>query len=217
MPKRFSVNTRAWIYRFLCLRDGEQCALCFVRPTNPISPPQNGFSAAQNSASGAGPATHNGHSRRRKITLEIDHVDGNFRNNTEENYRLLCKSCNVAEGNRKRLPSDLRERERESRRTEGHSATRVAKLSVDYSTGDAAMRANQLYEDKFRQWLLKTLAQSISVEKQEAINSGAELTGCSTLTAARYLSKLTSLAGPLCEIIDYTGRTVIALKPELIK
>lgn len=28
-----------------------------------------------------------------KIPLEIDHVDGNWKNNTEENLRLICPNC----------------------------------------------------------------------------------------------------------------------------
>lgn len=215
MPRRFSVNTRAWIYRFLCLRDGEQCALCFTRPTQPISATQNELSETQNGASGAISATQNAHSRRRRIVLEIDHIDGNSKNNTEENYRLLCKSCNVAESNRRRSSSDLFVCVQRRRRREGNSATRVARTAVDYSTGGAEMRANQIYEVRFRNWLLGTLNGTDHLEKDDAINSGAEITGCSTSTAARYLSKLTSSAGPLCEITDLTGRTVIALKPEL--
>ncbi len=33
MPRRYGVNTRLWVYRFLVLRDGEQCARCFEIPT----------------------------------------------------------------------------------------------------------------------------------------------------------------------------------------
>ena len=217
MPRRFSVNTRAWIYRFLCLRDGEQCDLCFVRPTDPISATQNAaLPATQNGASGTFPATQNDQSRRRKIILEIDHIDGNFRNNSEENFRLLCKSCNVAESNRRRSPSDLRVCVQKRRRAEGNSATRVARAAVDYSKGDAAMQANNVFEVRFRNWLLAIIAGTDHLSKEDVINSGAEITGCSPSTAARYLSKLTSSAGPLREILDLTGRAVVALKPELI-
>jgi len=33
MPRRFSTVTRTWIYRYLCLRDGEKCAICNYVPT----------------------------------------------------------------------------------------------------------------------------------------------------------------------------------------
>ena len=217
MPRRFSVNTRAWIYRFLCLRDGEQCALCFVRPTEPISATQNGFEITENSSGAAISATQNAHSRRRKITLEIDHVDGNFRNNTEENYRLLCKSCNVAESNRRRSPSDFSLSLRKRRRKEGNSATRVARSAVDYSSGTAQMQANNIYEVRFRNWLLATLQSADHLDKDDVINSGAEITGCSLATATTYLKKLTSSAGPLLERPDLFGKPTIMLKAELVK
>lgn len=33
MPRRYGVNTSLWVYRYLVLRDGEQCARCFEIPT----------------------------------------------------------------------------------------------------------------------------------------------------------------------------------------
>lgn len=30
-----------------------------------------------------------------KIPLEVDHIDGNYKNNAEENLRLLCPSCHA--------------------------------------------------------------------------------------------------------------------------
>lgn len=33
MPRRWGINTRLWAYRYLVLRDGEQCARCFEIPT----------------------------------------------------------------------------------------------------------------------------------------------------------------------------------------
>lgn len=37
MTRRFSDETRRWIYRYLCLRDGEKCYLCGEPPTGPFS------------------------------------------------------------------------------------------------------------------------------------------------------------------------------------
>lgn len=33
MPRRWGINAGLWAYRFLVLRDGEQCARCYEIPT----------------------------------------------------------------------------------------------------------------------------------------------------------------------------------------
>lgn len=33
MPRRWGINTRLWVYRFLVIRDGELCARCYEIPT----------------------------------------------------------------------------------------------------------------------------------------------------------------------------------------
>jgi len=33
MPRRWGINTRLWAYRYLAIRDGEQCARCYEIPT----------------------------------------------------------------------------------------------------------------------------------------------------------------------------------------
>ena len=40
-----------------------------------------------------------------KIPLEIDHIDGNYRNNKVENLRLLCPNCHSLTGTYKKLNS----------------------------------------------------------------------------------------------------------------
>lgn len=184
MPRRFSVNVRAWIYRFLVLRDGEQCAHCFEIPTT-----QN--------------------------ALEVDHRDGDPWNNDPDNLRLLCKSCNVSLGNKARvptaqnsLPSDMSERERK----EGKASTRVVRQAVNYSQGEATMQANFLFELDFRKWLLSQVQEKGFITRQDATEAGAELVGCSPLTTARYLAKLTSSAGPLQEVKDMLGARVLTWK-----
>jgi hypothetical protein len=79
------------------------------------------------------------------------------------------------------------------------------------------MQANALYEPRFRNWLLGRFAQAgiEFLDKDDAINSGAEVAGCSTATAITYLKKLTSSAGPLVEQPDLLGRMNIMMKPEL--
>jgi len=100
-------------------------------------------------------------------------------------------------------------------RKEGNSATRVVRGTVDYSNGSAEMRANNQYEVRFRNWLMGVFNGTDHLAKEDVINSGAEIVGCSPATAARYLSKLTSSAGPLLEQKDLLSQSVIVLKPEL--
>ena len=156
---------------------------------------------------GAGPTATN--------ALDIDHIDGNPKNNAPDNLRLLCRRCNVATSNRlhprKNHSSDLRERERK----EDRSATSIARLDVDYTEGSSEMQANLLYEMPFRQWLVDKVRTEGSYDRKTAIAEGAELVGCSIDTTTKYLAKLTSPAGQLTEIKDSLGHRVLILKPHL--
>jgi len=123
--------------------------------------------------------------------------------------RLLCRRCNVARENRRRAknPSVQEERERENPRT------RVLKQAIPYHEGSAEMQANFLFEIDYRSWLLKFMDEYEFITKKEAINAGAEVAGCNPTTSAKYLAKLTSLAGPLTETKDMTGEVVILYRP----
>ena len=176
MPRRWSTETRAWAYRYLCLRDGEVCRECGKIPT-----------------------TFYG--------LDIDHVDCNKHNNAESNLRLLCRRCNVSRENRKRANSpSVGEGERENPRT------RIIKCAVPYSEGSPEMQANGLFEVVYRNWLQKHISDNVFISKKEAINAGAEVCGCNPTTAAKYLSKLTSLCGPLTERKDMLGEMMVLKK-----
>lgn len=190
MPRRFSSETRAWIYRYLVLRDGEKCAACGTTPEE---------------------LDHNPTTRNR---LEIDHVDNNPHNNVESNLRLLCPSCNTSKENTRRrgrakLPSVSC--------VCACAETRVMKEAIPYAEASAEMRANAQYETSFRTWLLDYVKQHGHIGKVDAINAGAELCGCNPSTSGRYLAKLTSLVGPLREFKDRTGAIVISYKPEYME
>lgn len=178
MPRRWATETRAWAYRFLCLRDGEICQVCHRSPTTFYS-------------------------------LDIDHSDGNPKNNRESNLRLLCRSCNVSQENHRLAKSRSVQGERES------SWTRVVKLSVPYRDGSPEMQANLLFEIDFRAWLIQHISKYEFISKKEAINSGAEVVGCNPTTSAKYLAKLTSQRGPLAEMKDMLGDLVIVSKDSL--
>jgi transposase-like protein len=150
-----------------------------------------------------------------KNPLDIDHIDGNPKNNAPNNVRLLCRRCNVATSNRlhprKNHSSDLREREK----TEDQAATRVAKEDANYREGSSEMQASLLFEGPFREWLIREVATHGSYRRTAAIADGAELVGCSPSTTAKYITKLTSRFGPLLEIDDPQHHRILLLKPHL--
>lgn len=180
MPTRFRGSIRPWIYRYLCLRDGETCAICGKIPTCPIT--KKGMSKY----------------------LDIDHVDGNKKNNNDDNLRLLCRSCNVSESNRTR---------KKISRGVCVSKSDVVKKLVRYHEGTAEMSVADYCEPVFRSWVEETIDVVGHMDKSDVIASGAEVCGCSVTTATRYLAKLTSSAGMFSEMVDRTGKTVIIRRP----
>jgi hypothetical protein len=158
-------------------------------------------------------------------TLDIDHIDGNPKNNEPDNLRLLCRRCNVATSNRsnprRSLSSDLcvcmcvSESERERR--EGRLATGTARDEADYRKASPETQANLTCEPPFRRWIMATISTNGFYDRTTAMNEGAEVVGCSPATTARYLAKLTSASGPLTEIKDALGYSVLIFKPHLIK
>jgi hypothetical protein len=164
----------------------------------------------------AGPTTRNTATTRDSTTqntLDIDHIDGNHKNDDSDNLRLLCRRCNVATSNRntprRNLSSDLRERKG------GRASTRIARKDANYREGSSEMQANLLYEDPFRRWLMRKVTTEGGYDRSTAIAEGAELVGCSPLTTARYITKLTSPLGPLMEMDDALYHRILILKPHL--
>lgn len=191
MPRRMSTLTRAYVYAFLVLRDGPDCRLCHTPPTTPA-----------------------GH--------DVDHLDNDSHNWAPSNLRLLCRSCNVARENTRRGQARLHETpdsipsdptcERAITARNRAVGTELARETLDYQAGSAEMRANDLYEMPYRAWVLDQVRERGFLTVQTAMASGAELVGCSTVTAARYLAKLTSEAGPLQETRDMLRARVLTIK-----
>lgn len=69
-------NFSQYIIRYLLNKYDNQCSLCGWSKINPIT---------------------------KRCPLEIDHVDGNSNNNTEDNLRLLCPNCHSLTPNYKNL------------------------------------------------------------------------------------------------------------------
>jgi hypothetical protein len=251
-PRRWTPNIRVWAYRYLALRDGEQCAICHAIPTTKkksrlrtnalvSSTTKNHKTQEQHHTGKASsttktqnaprtnslvsPTTQNENDLRTtpivsstpQFTLDIDHIDGNHKNDDPDNLRLLCRRCNVATSNRnaprRNLSSDLRERERKG----GRPSTRIARKDANYRDGSSEMQANLLYEDPFRRWLMRKVITEGGYDRSTAIAEGAELVGCSPLTTARYITKLTSPLGPLMEMDDALYHRILVLKPHLQK
>jgi len=213
-PRRWSQKTRAWAYKYLALRDGEQCAICHATPTVPLTTtPTPTKSTTRNHPRLTKATTRNN----ANTTLDIDHIDGNPKNDNHDNLRLLCRRCNIITPPQPRSAaarrSDLCVCERE--RNEGKPATRIAREDVDYREASREMQANLIYEVTFRRWLLETITTQGFYYRTAAINEGAELTGCSPQTTTRYIAKLTSRLGPITETKDALGHTVLMLKPPL--
>ncbi len=69
-------NISRHLKRYLIEKCGEKCSLCGWNKKHPVSS---------------------------SCPLEIDHIDGSFENNSEENLRLLCPNCHALTPNYKKL------------------------------------------------------------------------------------------------------------------
>lgn len=189
--RRWTPKTRAWVYRFLVERSGEICLLCQKPKTK---------------------------SRR----LEIDHIDQNTNNDQPDNLALICSRCNkklnaLSPSQHKRLLSVLYANcVCVSENFKGNNQTELTKRLIDYQQASPEMKANDLFEVKYREWVLAQVREyGGTFSKKEAINSGAEIIGCSPATITRYLDKLTSLEGVLTIEKSPLHQTIIKIKPEV--
>lgn len=185
MANRFQVNQHRLAYSFIASRDGDYCLICKAGPN--------------------------------QVQLQIDHADNDPYNWEPHNLHLLCQEHNlqfrgvpVAE-KLQIIESHSAKNMCGRERTYGSISTKLAKDMVDYGSGSVEMRANNMFEPVYTEWLL----QNLPMPKREAINSGAHVAGCSPATCERYLNKLTSAAGPLNEFRNGMNVPTIDFKPEL--
>jgi len=186
MANRFQIRQHDIAYRFIAARDGERCLICKKKP----------------------PGTK----------LQIDHADNNPENWEPENLHLLCLTHNLglrgksAAEHKKLIRAYSANNERERARERGRENTHLVKELVDFRNASPEMKANSYYETQYREWLLTVIREQKLITKVEAVNSGAEVVGCSPLTANRYLAKLTSSVGPLKDSKDATGTVIISFR-----
>lgn len=185
MANRFQTNQHRLAYDFIASRDGEYCLICKRGPGS--------------------------------VKLQIDHADNNPSNWAPDNLHLLCQTHNLQLRSvpiakklrtiRWHSAKNVCVRERQY----GSVSSKVAKDTLDYRSGSVEMKANNMFEPVFTEWLLA----HIPMSRDEAKNSGAHVVGCSPATTKRYLEKLTSAAGPLREFKDGMGIATVDFKPEL--
>lgn len=76
-------------------------------------------------------------------------------------------------------------------------------------------RRRNAWEDQFRRWLLSQVVQNVEYPYDAAKFDGAEVVGCSSETARRYLKKMCSAYGPLMMITPVrqgTRRQLVILR-----
>ena len=130
-------------------------------------------------------------------TLVVDHRDNNPDNNDLLNLQLLCRSHNYLKnprGSKAKIVLDSRD---------------LAQPKIT----SAEFLKNTKSEPLFCHWIDKTLRKEHRILYDDAINSGAQMAGCSPVTAKRYLDKLTSSVGP-CQVYydDEAGATFLEFK-----
>ena len=186
MANRFQIRQHEIVYRFIAARDGEYCLICKKKPS--------------------------------VVNLQIDHADNDPDNWDPENLHLLCQKHNIelrgkpTREHKRTIRSYSANNERERARERGREGTHLVKDMVDFRNASPEMKANSYYETQYREWLLTVIREQKFITKIEAKNSGAEVVGCSPLTADRYLAKLTSSIGSLKESKDATGTVIISFK-----
>jgi hypothetical protein len=191
MPNRFHTKVRNALFDQIAARQGAWCLHCGFWPARDGPPDGHG-------------------------ELEIDHADNDTTNWDIENLHILCNKCNL-EFRQYSIDMKLQILKQDSDRNvyvceERHliSDTEILRLRVDYTKGSTELQINNSCEVKFRNWVLKMIDQSGALCREDLINGGAEVAGCSIVTTEKYLKKLTSITGPLqCLPRNQLNQTII--------
>ncbi len=149
----------------------------------------------------------------------VDHINGNKRDHRAVNMRRASHSCN--NGNafyQKQANSNtdtaytapVRERKKTGR-SAPRDATETLHKAVNYQDGPVESQINDNCELDFRDWERAYINAHGSILRREAINSGAEKFGCSTMATRRYQDKLDSDAGPFRKLKDTESRKMIVV------
>lgn len=119
--------------------------------------------------------------------LVIDHRDNNNSNNSHTNLQLLCKSCNYLKN------------------PKGESFDLCVSNNIEEKLEESCISKNKRTEPAFREFILSQIdnVNWYSIKWDDAVNWGAEKIGISTVTAERYLKKMTSRFGPLRVLSGY--------------
>ena len=137
-----------------------------------------------------------------KSTLIVHHLDNNHRNNPRDgsNWKLACRHDNYILNPRN---------------------SKKVKPYIDINTSNdrdlcsPEMKKNMISEPLFRHWLYKMVIKNKGIPKDEAVNAGAEIAGCSPVTIKqRYLPKLLSAEGIYTLDDTSPSNVLIIFKPK---
>lgn len=125
-----------------------------------------------------------------------DHIDNDNTNNKPGNHQPLCKSCNTHNSGK---PMEQQRKILKKRRKAFDSGLNKS------SSISAQININRVAEPAFRQWVLKQVEIYGSISWIDLVDGGSEYVSqnhipLSQSTAARYLGKMVSIAGPLLAI-----------------
>jgi len=186
MSRRLSHNTYDWAYRYLTIRDGEQCIICGAKPPKT----RLEIDHIDGNTSNNNPAN---------LCLLCKKHNCEMRGKKPSEHKRIIHRYSL-------------QNERERENSPAMPATQFTKEILDYQGGSVEMQANTMFETRYREWIMHKVTTVTEFLKEDAINAGAERVGCSPLTTRRYLQKLTSSDGPFYETKDAWGRVVLRFK-----
>ena len=119
----------------------------------------------------------------RKKSITIDHINGNYLDNSTTNLRLLCRSCNVKAWKEQRLNIS-------STLSKG-TYERERKIIPTEEDGYSANKAF-VAEPIFRRFIISMISKAgdIPLKHKDLLPAGAEYADINTTTAYKYLSKM---------------------------